>query len=108
MGADPTFFRVVVFNCPEEENVPYLAWEPLAAPPRKFFGKVLPHLSVVDLHSLVQCLPVPHLLHIPGGLAPFRINLVFSAVSFEMILHTTIKTFEILGCLKASSGGFSY
>lgn len=37
MGADPTFFRVVVFNCPEEENVPYLAWEPLAAPPPEVF-----------------------------------------------------------------------
>lgn len=37
---------------------------------------------------------------------PFGINLVFSAVSFEMTLHATIKILRFLDCLKASSGGF--
>ena len=30
-------------------------------------GIKLPCLSLVDLHSLVQCLPFPHLLHTPEG-----------------------------------------
>ena len=31
------------------------------------YGIGLPCLSVVDLHSLVQCCPLPHLLHVPEG-----------------------------------------
>ena len=30
-------------------------------------GKMLPCLSLVDLHSFVQCLPLPHLQHNPKG-----------------------------------------
>lgn len=63
MGADPMFFRVVVFNCPEEENIPCLTLGPVRGPP----GSLLPHLSVVDLHSPVQGWPLPHLLHVPGS-----------------------------------------
>lgn len=39
---------------------------------------------------------------------PFGINLVFSEVPFEITLLTAIETFEILGRLKDSSGGFTY
>jgi hypothetical protein len=30
-------------------------------------GKELPGISLTDLHSLVQCLPLPYLLKIPKG-----------------------------------------
>lgn len=106
MGADPMFFRVVVFNCPEKENIPCLTLGPVRGPPGSL---------------LVKCCPICLLLiYIPQskvGFAtslaysrqlwlPLGINWVFSAVSFEMTLHTTIKTLKILDCLKASSDGF--
>jgi len=60
-------FRAVLFICPEEEHFLCLALGPTRVP-LGCFGKVLPHLSVVDLHYLVQCQLLPHLLFIAGGI----------------------------------------
>lgn len=85
-GADPMFFRVVVFNCPEEENIPVWHWG-LREVPRESFGKVLPHLSVVELHSPVQGWPLPHLLHIPGGLGSLW-GLIWFSLQFLLKSYT--------------------
>lgn len=42
MGADPMFFRVVVFNCPEEENIPCLTLGPVRGPPGSLLVKCCP------------------------------------------------------------------
>lgn len=105
----------MVFNSPEEENAPCLAFGPAIGPPGSLLGcfvlffvswQGIAHLSIVTLHSLVKCQPLLHLLHIPKGIGSLLGLIWFSLVSFEMTLHTTIKTFELLDCLKASSGGF--
>ena len=54
-------FDAVTFICPDEENSPCLALGPERGTPWEIFGRVLAHLSVVDLHSLVKCQPLPHI-----------------------------------------------
>jgi hypothetical protein len=70
----------VVFNCPKEENFLCLELGPSRGPAR-YFVKKLPHLSVVDLHSLVQCWPfyIPYILQKAGSpLELPRFSLKFS------------------------------
>ena len=54
--------------------------------PLKKFPKVIgmPCLSIVDLHSSVQCRPLPHILHIPEGrgllFLPFPEEILFLGI----------------------------
>lgn len=50
MGADPMFFREEVLNCPEEENIPCLALEPLRGPPGSFLVKCCPICLLIYIH----------------------------------------------------------
>lgn len=83
---------------------------PKAFPDRKG----LACLNLVDLQSLEQCLPLPHLLHTPEcwgllfGLCLKSINSrnALPTIPFQMILLTTIKTSDIWffwKCLKITS-----
>lgn len=98
---------------------PVLTLGPSRAPTSKEFpdGKGLPHLSLVDLHPLVQCRPLPYLLHNPEcwGLLLWvipRIGIiswnVLSTVSSQMAYSTTIKAFGILISPHIFEDGFSY
>lgn len=46
---------------------PNLIWRPVRGPQGVPDGKGLPCLSLVDVHSLVQCRSLLHLLHTPEG-----------------------------------------
>lgn len=101
-------FRAVVFNFPKEENSPCLSLGPARGHPGSFFGRVLPHLSLVALHSLAKCQPLPHFFHIPEGIGSLLWLLLFFLQLFLRLLCLPQLKLEILYHLSVSSGNYSY
>lgn len=100
-----SIFRSVLFNCSADEISAValnLVLGPVRVPPLGFFD-----LSVVDVHSLVQCWPLPYLLNIPERIDSLLECLVFFIIYFAITLFTTVWTFASLDFLTTLGNGFS-